>query len=273
MAAHKVTLYAREVKWCGKLYSGTGVRHDPERIRRLVEMRWPETVGELMHILQAANRMRLSLPNMAEVVSSLRALLERKLKGTTRTKRVASREVISEVDWSETTQAAWQSSRELLEDAVQLNFRRQDFRVLMFPDSSDLFCGGFLTQSPVEDLVSGIPVVYMAHEPLGFVSGGFKGSQLNWYVVGKEACAILSVCRRLSYLLWDGSDSFGNHRNLAYIFSPVACAATLSKSTSRRLLNWRTFMSEFSYVILASRVRRITGVICCLGCDLLVVKH
>ena len=29
----------------------------------------------------------------------------------------------------------------------------------------------------------------------------------------------------------------------------MACAATLSKSTSQRLLNWRTFMSEFSYVI------------------------
>ena len=119
--------------------------------------------------------MRLSFPNMAEVVSPLRALLERKLKGATRTERVASRKVLSEEDWSEEIQAAWQSSRELLEDAVQLNFRKQDFRGLMFPDASDLFWGGFLTQVPEEDLVSGIPVVDMAHEPLGFVSGGFKG--------------------------------------------------------------------------------------------------
>ena len=46
VAAHKVTLYAREVKWCGKLYSGTGVRHDPECIREMVEVRRPEAVGE-----------------------------------------------------------------------------------------------------------------------------------------------------------------------------------------------------------------------------------
>ena len=91
---------------------------------------------------------------------------------------------------------------------MQLNFRKQDFRVLMFPDASDLFWGGFLTQVPEEDLVSGIPVVDIAHEPLGFVSGGFKGSQLNWAVVDKEAFDILSVCRRLSYLLWDGFDIF-----------------------------------------------------------------
>ena len=34
-------------------------------------------------------------------------------------------------------------------------------------------------QVPEQDLVSGIQVVNMAHEPMGFVSGEFKGSQLN----------------------------------------------------------------------------------------------
>ena len=67
----------------------------------------------------------------------------------------------------------------------------------------------------------------------GFVSGGLKGSHLNWAVADKEVCAILSVGRRLSYLLWDGFDIFFDYRNLSYIFSPVACAATLSKSTSQ----------------------------------------
>ena len=53
----------------------------------------------------------------------------------------------------------------------------------MFPGASDLIWGGFLTQVPGEDLVSGIPVVDMAHEPLSFVSGRFKGSKINWTVV------------------------------------------------------------------------------------------
>ena len=77
VAAHKVTLYAREVKWCGKLYSGMGVRHDSECIHRLAKMQRSATVGELMQFLQAANWMGLSLPDMAEVVSALGALLER----------------------------------------------------------------------------------------------------------------------------------------------------------------------------------------------------
>ena len=51
----------------------------------------------------------------------------------------------------------------------------------------------------------------------------------------------------------------------------MACAATLSRSTSQRLLNWRTFTIEFSYVIrhipgaenrwgdLLSRLRSVGG--------------
>ena len=178
------------------------MRHDPERIRGLIEMRRPETVGELMQFLQAANWMRPPLPDMTEVVSPLRAL--RKLKGTTRTKVFVNCKVISEEHWSEEIQAAWQSSRKLLEDAVQLNFGKQGFCVIMFLDATDRFWGGFLAQVPEEDLVSGIPVVNMTHMNLwGFASRRFKGSQLDWTVVDKEACAILSVCRRLSYLLWD----------------------------------------------------------------------
>ena len=72
LAAHKLVLFAGEVKWCGKVYSGHSVKHDPERIRVLVEMRRPETIGELMKFLQAANWMRLSLPNMAKVVAPRR---------------------------------------------------------------------------------------------------------------------------------------------------------------------------------------------------------
>ena len=65
MTHRVITLYEREFKWCSKLYSGTGVWHDPERFPGLVGMRRSETAVELMQFLQAGNCMRLSLPNMA----------------------------------------------------------------------------------------------------------------------------------------------------------------------------------------------------------------
>ena len=94
LAAHKAVLFAKEAKSCGKLYSGTTVRHETGRVRGLVEMRRPETVGELIKFLQATNWMRLSLPHMAEVVAPLRALMEHRLKGTSQTKSVASQRAL-----------------------------------------------------------------------------------------------------------------------------------------------------------------------------------
>ena len=91
LAVHKLVLFARELKWWGKVYSKYSVNRDPERIRGLVKMRRPETISELIQFLQVANWMRLFLPNMVEVVAPLRGLMETRLNDTSRTKRVASR--------------------------------------------------------------------------------------------------------------------------------------------------------------------------------------
>ena len=75
VAAHKCTFFARELVWCGKVYSDGVVSHDPDRIQGLSDMRRPQTASELMQFLQAANWLRTSLPRMAEVVEPLRCLL------------------------------------------------------------------------------------------------------------------------------------------------------------------------------------------------------
>ena len=89
----------------------------------------------------------------------------------------------------------------------------------------------------------------MEHEALAFLSGAFKGSQLSWPTVDKEAFAILSAFQRVPYLLGDGVDIFCDHRNLEYIFISKACGVTLSKAASQRLSRWRACLAQFSYVI------------------------
>ena len=66
-----------------------------------------------MKFLQATNWMRLSLPHMAEVVAPLRALMEHRLKGTSRTKRVASRRALMDGGWTPERVEAWDNSREM----------------------------------------------------------------------------------------------------------------------------------------------------------------
>lgn len=61
--AKKTIFFATEVKFCGKILSEKGVKHDPKRTDTLSTMAEPTTVGELQQFLCALNWMRASLPD------------------------------------------------------------------------------------------------------------------------------------------------------------------------------------------------------------------
>ena len=109
----------------------------------------------------------------------------------------------------------------------------------MFHDASDIHWGTFLTQVPEEEFRSGVALESISHEPLAFLSGSFKGSQLRWVTVDKEGFTIVNTIRRLEYLLWGGVHIFTDHRNLTYIFNPEACVTSATKAMAQRLENWK----------------------------------
>ena len=250
VAAHKCTFFALELVWCGEVYSDSVVSHDPARIQGLSDMRRPQTASELMQFLQAANWLRTSLPRMAEVVEPLRVFLEQLMAGASRrTKRVASNRVIQEDAWTAERVRAWRAAQDLVAQAVPLYHPRPGCVVLMFPDASDFHWGSFLTQVPEEEFRSGVALENMSHEPLAFLSGSFKGSQLRWATVDKEGFAIVNTFRRLEYLLWGGVHIFTDHRNLTYIFNPEACVTSVTKAMAQRLENWKAVLGQYRYAI------------------------
>ena len=50
-----------------------------------------------------------------------------------------------------------------------------------------------MTQVPKEELMAGLSFMDMSHEPLAFLSGVFRGSQLCWHMANKESSAFLSA--------------------------------------------------------------------------------
>ena len=120
-AAHKAVFFRKEIKWCGKILSGQTVSHNPERTHGLSELRRPETAGELMKFLQAISWMRTSLPELAELNATLRALLEERLCNTRRTKRVAARRAIGSNEWTAELMAALDPVRLRVSEGVPLN--------------------------------------------------------------------------------------------------------------------------------------------------------
>ena len=166
-----------------------------------------------------------------------------------RTKQVAPSRAVAPGDWTSELVAAWDQAQDMVAHAVTLHHPREGCAVLMFPDASDEHWGSFLTQVPQSEFESGVPVEDMSHEPLGFFSGTFRGSQLRWATVDNEGFAIASTFRRLEYLLWGGMHIHTDHRNLACIFNPEVCVSSVPKTTAQRLEHWKAVLGQYDYTI------------------------
>lgn len=116
---------------------------------------------------------------MAEVVAPIRDMLEERLKGNVRrTKRIAANRKMAKESWTPVRACAWLAAQDLFAKVVALSHAREDMCVLIYPDAFDKFYGSVLTQVPVFEFDSGTAVEDMSHEPLGFISGVYRGSQL-----------------------------------------------------------------------------------------------
>ena len=87
----------------------------------------------------------------------------------------------------------------------------------------------------------------MAHEPLIFMGGLFRGLQERWTTVDMEGFATVSTFKRLPYLLWGGVAIHCDHRNLAYICGTNG--ALTSKAVAQRLQGWRMFLGHLPYTM------------------------
>ena len=161
---------------------------------------------------------------MAEVVAPLGLFLEELMTGAARrTKRVAKNRAIPPAAWTEGKFKAWADAQD-----IALYHPRPGCQVLMFPDASECHWDSFVTQVPDAEMDQILSVEDMTHEPLAFLSGTFKGSQMHGATIDKEGFAIVSTFRRLELFLWNGVHIFTDHRNLAYIFDPEACVTYVS---------------------------------------------
>jgi hypothetical protein len=249
MRPKKCELFKREVKWCGEIMSKDGRRVDGERVKALSEMAQPNTAAELQQLLMGANWMRDMIPQFAEIVKPLRDRLNECLSGTKRNKSAAAGVRLTGEKWGESEMKAWEESKKAIVNAVMLAHMRSDYEMCLYTDASDECWGAILTQVRTEDLER--DVEEQRHEPLGFLSGEFKGSQLNWSVCDKEAFPIYNVTRKWEHLLFreKGFRIFTDHKNLKYIFDPKSRSTAVTKSTAERLERWAMALRAFDYVI------------------------
>lgn len=110
--------------------------------------------------------------------------------------------------------------KDRLATAATLALPDHDATTCVFSDASDTGFAVIVTQ--VQDYDPKVAITTQKHQLLTCVSGTFRGSQLNWFVIEKEAYPIVVACEKLDYLLLRARPFrlFCDHRNLIHVFAP-----------------------------------------------------
>ncbi|KAH9137013.1 hypothetical protein AeRB84_018060 [Aphanomyces euteiches] len=121
--------------------------------------------------------------------------------------------------------------------------------VCVFPDASLRFWGAIVTQVPMNQL--SLSIDSQDHEPLAFLSGPFRGSQMAWSIIEKEAFSIVETCKRMDFLLLrpNGFKLYTDHRNLTFLYDPHSCSRDVARYTAEKVQRWGLVMMGFNYTI------------------------
>ncbi|OWZ04249.1 hypothetical protein PHMEG_00023876 [Phytophthora megakarya] len=246
----KCSFYRREAKWCGRVISKQGVRHDPGRIAALQQLSTPVTGQDLQQFVCALGWMRMSIPGHNKLTQPLVDLMEVVYEAAGgRTRHKVTQVQLVDVGWNAVHNDCLQRCKEALGNAVELAHVKPDYRLSVFTDASDSHWGAVITQVPADHTARMFAEQH--HEPLMFLSGTFSGSAKAWAIVEKEAYAIIATCQRADYLLHrpGGFTLYTDHRNLRFIFNPESVLNSVPKYTADKLQCWALLLMAYHYDI------------------------
>ena len=247
--AGKTILFTRTLEYCGRVITAEGITLAPKSLKAIQDMQPPTMGDQLQQFLGACNWVRSGVPEYARLVHPLTAAMEQVYKEAGRRTKAAVAKVSLSPFWGEEQTTAFENLKKELTNMCKLAFPDQKKRLCVFADASEKFYGGMITQVAYADL--DLPFAEQAHEPLGFISGSFTGSQTRWTIPEKEGFAVVQAVTGMEYLLMAASEFsiFSDHRNLKFIYNPHSVDPTLAKHTVHKLQRWALKLAVFCYEI------------------------
>ena len=180
----KCNFFKSHIQYLGHLISGEGIKPLPEKLESIKEMPPPTTPKEVKQFLGLIGYYRKFVPRFADVA--------RPLTNLTR--------LDQPFEWPDKCQASFELLKEALIKEPILRFPDPNKPYTLYTDASKYAWSCVLTQQYTHDMDNKQIVV---NHPITYVSGLFKGSQLNWAALTKEAYAIYMSIKKLTYYLED----------------------------------------------------------------------
>ena len=184
MKHSKCDFFKSEIHYLGHLISPEGISPLPNKLDSIKHMPVPNSAKEIKQFLGLTGYYRKFVPRFADISRPL----------TTLTKKDAK------FEWTSVCQNSFELLKEALCGEPVLKYADTSKPYTLYTDASKYGWAGVLTQPHVMT-VDGKSTT--TDHPVAFVSGLFRGSQLNWAALMKEAFAIYMTIKKLAFYLTD----------------------------------------------------------------------
>ena len=184
LKASKCNFFKRHIQYLGHLVSGEGIEPLPEKLEAVRKMPPPTTPKEVRQFLGLVGYYRKFVPKFADIARPLTNLTKQDVP----------------YEWTTKCQEAFEFLKEMLLKEPVLKYPDPGKPYTLFTDASKFAWACVLTQEYEHEFDGKKRKIL---HPITYMSGLFKGSQINWATLTKEAYAIYISVKKLDHYLQD----------------------------------------------------------------------
>ena len=226
MKHSKCDFFKSEIHNLGHLISPEGISPLPNKLDSIKHMSVPNSLKEIKQFLGLTGYYRKFVPRFADISRPLTMLMKKDTK----------------FEWTPACQKSFELLKETLCGVPVLKYADTSKPYTLYTDASEFGWAGVLTQ-PHTTVIDGKSTT--TDHPVTFVSGLFRGSQLNLAALTKEAFAIYMSVRKLSFYLTDAQILLSSdHKPL----EKFLLKNTLNSKVNNWAMELEAFNIQFDYI-------------------------
>ena len=184
LKASKCNFFKKHIQYLGHLVSGEGIEPLPEKLEAVRKMPPPTTPKEIRQFLELVGYYRKFVPKFADIARPLTNLTKLDVP----------------YEWTNRCQEAFEFLKQMLLKEPILKYPDPSKPYTLFTDASKFAWACVLTQEYEHEFDGKKRKIL---HPITYMSGLFKGSQINWATLTKEAYAIYVSVKKLDHYIQD----------------------------------------------------------------------
>ena len=215
----KCNFLKKHIQYLGHIVSGEGRTPLPEKLDSIQNMLPPKPQKEVKQFLGLIGYYRKFVPRFSDLARPLNALTRKNVK----------------FEWTQVCQESFNLLKASLVTEPILTYPNPNLPYVLFTDTSKYAWACVLTQEKIHTSEGKEKKIL---HPITYMSGLFRGSQINWACLTKEAYAIYMSIKKLTYYLEDAEVTFRSDH--------LPLKKFLAKNTlNSKVNNWAIEISPF----------------------------